>query len=147
MSAWSIAVRLGVVACVAAACLIGAGRLDDALAVFDFQADTNAASTYSDRVYPEVDGLEGWAKVVEDARLWMPEDASYRVIDGPDVSAGTTVGSLRIYLDVLLMPRRRTALEPEPWVFCYGCTRSTVGREYEVLSDSGHGLVFARRRS
>jgi hypothetical protein len=143
----SIAVRVGVVACVAAACLIGAGRLDDAVAVFDFQADSNAAATQSDRVYPVVDGLDGWARVVEDARLWMPEDASYRVVDGPRVPAGTTPGSLRIYLDVLLMPRQRTELESAEWALCYGCARDALGTGFEVLSDSGHGLVLARRRS
>jgi hypothetical protein len=142
-----MAVRVGVVACVALACLIGAGRLDDAVAVFDFQADTNAVSTFSDRTYPEIDGLAGWAKVVEDARLWMPEDASYRLVDGPGIPTATSFDSLRIYLDVLLMPRRRTPLESVPWAFCYGCTRSTLGPEFEVLSDSGQGLVFARRRS
>jgi hypothetical protein len=147
VSASSIAVRVGVIACVAVACLIGAGRLDNALAVFDFEADSNAVATYSDRVYPEVDGLESWARVIEDARLWMPEDASYRLVAGPSVPVGTTTGSLRIYLDVLLMPRRRTELESEPWVFCHGCTRATLGPAFEVLSDSGHGLVFARRRS
>jgi hypothetical protein len=147
MSASSIAVRVGVIACVAFACVIGAGRLDDALAVFDFEADANARAVFNERVYPEIDGLESWARVIEDARLWMPEDASYRVVDRSSVPTGTTTGSLRIYLDVLLMPRRRTELESEPWVFCYGCTRATLGPAFEVLSDSGHGLVFARRRS
>ena len=142
-----MAVRVGVVACVALACLIGAGRLDEAIAVFDFQADTNAVSTFSDRAYPEIDGLAGWAEVLEDARLWMPEDASYRLVDGPGTPTATSFESLRIYLDVLLMPRRRTPLESAPWAFCYGCTRSTLGPEFEVLSDSGHGLLFARRRS
>jgi hypothetical protein len=147
MSALRVAVRVGVVACVAVACLLGAGRLDDALAVFDFQADTNVAATFNERTYPQIDGLDGGPRVMEDARLWMPEDASYRVVDGPSVPTEVTSGSLRIYLDVLLMPRRRTQLESVPWAFCYGCTRSTLGPEFEVLSDSGHGLLFARRRS
>ncbi len=88
MSASSIAVRVGVVACVAAAGLLGVTKLDEAVAVFDFEADTNAASTFNDRVYPEIDGLEGAARVIEDARLWMPEDATYRVVDGPTRPGG-----------------------------------------------------------
>jgi hypothetical protein len=146
VSASRIAVRIGVVACVAAACVLAVGRLDDAVAVFDFQADTNVAATFNDRTYPELDGLPGAARVMEDARLWMPEDATYRLLDGPS-SVERTFISLRTYLDVLLMPRRRTQVESVPWTFCYGCTRSTLGPEYETLSDSGSGFLFARRRS
>jgi hypothetical protein len=147
VSALQLAVKAGVVACVAAAGLLGAGRLDDALAVFDFQADANVAATFNERTYPEIAGLPGGATVMEDARLWMPEDATYRVVDGPRVPGETTLASLRTYLGVLLMPRRQTRLEPAPWVFCYGCARSTLAPEYEVLSDSGNGFLFARRRS
>jgi hypothetical protein len=141
-----IAVRVGVVACVAAACVLAVSRLDDAVAVFDFQADTNAAATFTERTYPDVDGLPGGRRVMEDARLWMPEDATYRVVDGPLAVEVTSI-SLLTFLDVLLMPRRRTQLESSPWTFCYGCTPSTLGAEYEVLSDSGQGFLFARRSS
>jgi hypothetical protein len=147
MSTRAVAVRIGVVACVVLAALIGAGRLDDSLAVFDFQADANVALTFSERNYPEIGGLEGWTSVLEDARLWMPDDATYRVIDGPREHGETAYSSLRTYLGVLLMPRRETQVPSGPWVFCYGCGPSTLGAEYEVLSDSGHGLLFARRRS
>jgi hypothetical protein len=147
MSARAVAVRAGVVACVAVACLVGAGRLDSALAVLDFQADANVALTFNARNYPEIEGLEGWTTVLEDARLWMPEDATYRVVDGPREHVETTFASLRTYLGVLLMPRRETQSRSTPWVFCYGCTPSTLGARYEVLSASGHGLLFARRRS
>ena len=50
--AMKTAVRVGIVACVTAACLMSAGRLDDALAVFDFRADTNDAATFNERTYP-----------------------------------------------------------------------------------------------
>jgi hypothetical protein len=146
VSALRIAARAGVVACVAAAGLLGVTKLDDALAVFDFQADTNVAATFNDRTYPELDGLPGAGRVLEDARLWMPEDAAYRVIEGPTSDERTAI-SLPTFLDVLLMPRQRTRLESVPWTFCYGCTPATLGPEYEVLSDSGEGLLFARRRS
>lgn len=142
-----IAVRVGVVACIAAASLVGAGRLDDALAVFDFRADTNVASTFNERTYPEIAELPGGARVMEDARLWMPENARYRVIRGPRPPWKLTSGSLRYFLLVLLSPRTQTQLESVPWVFCYGCTPSTLAPKYQVLSDSGHGFVFARLRS
>ncbi len=144
MSALRIAIRVGVVACVVAACLLGSGRLDNAVAVFDFQADENGAATFSERTYPGVEWLVGGQKVMEDARLWMPEDAAYRVIQGPG-SSSARARSLRFFLFVLLQPRDQTQLESAPWVFCFGCTPSTLGTEYEVLSNSGHGFLFARR--
>jgi hypothetical protein len=143
--AFQIAVRVGVVACVAAACLLGAGRLDNALAVFDFRADANVAATFGERTYPDVEWLVGGGKVMEDARLWMPEDASYRVVGGPGSSQARS-RSLRFFLFVLLQPRARSELESTPWAFCFGCTSATLGPEYEILSDSGHGFLFARRR-
>jgi hypothetical protein len=145
VSALRVAVRVGVVASVAFACLLGAGRLDDAVAVFDFQADANSAATFNERTYPEIVELPGSAKVIEDARLWMREDASYRVVDGPRATEVLS-GSVRTFLDVLLMPRRRTQLESTPWTFCNGCKRSSLGPEYEILSVSGYGFQFARRR-
>jgi hypothetical protein len=139
-------VRVGVVSCVAAACLIGAANLDDAVAVFDFQADANHAATFSLRTYPDILELPGGAKVMEDARLWMSTDAAYRVVDGP---LPTTLSrqSLRTFLVVLLMPRRQTRADSAVWTFCFRCSPSTLGPEYEILSDSGHGFLFARRRS
>jgi hypothetical protein len=141
-----IAVRVGVVACVSAACLLGTGRLDDAVAVFDYRADLNAEATFNERTYPEFEFLAGGGKVMEDARLWMPGDASYRVIDGPDADASKS-GPLRTFLRILLMERSQTQVESAPWAFCYGCSPSTLGPEYEVLSDSGRGFLFARRTS
>jgi hypothetical protein len=147
VSALQVAVRVGVVACVAAACLLGAGGLDDAVGVFDFQADANVGATFNERTYPDIEWLAGGARVMEDARLWMPEDATYRVIHGPRFSAERRSGSLRVFLLVLLLPRSQTQLESAPWVFCHGCTPSMLGPEYEVLSDSGHGFLFAGSRS
>ena len=143
----TIAARAGVVTCIAAASLIGAGRLDDALAVFDFRADANAASTFTGRSYPQIAELPGGEEVMEDGRLWMPEDATYRVIRGPRPLAGLKSGSFRYFLLILLAPRTQTHRESAPWVFCYGCRPSTLAAKYQILSDSGHGFVFARRRS
>ena len=146
MSGLQIVGRVGVVACVAAACLGATGRLDDAVAVFDYHADANAVATFIERTYPEIEFIPGGAKVMEDARLWIPDDARYRVVDGPDALVSRS-GSLRTFLTVLLVPREQTNVESAPWAFCYGCSPSTLGPEYEVLSDSGHGFLFARRRS
>jgi hypothetical protein len=145
-SALQTVIRVGVVACVAAACLIGAGRLDSALAVFDFQADANSAATYNDRTYPQIAELPGAAKVMEDARLWMPADAAYGVLYGSR-HGELREGPLRYFLRVLLSPRTQSRRESAPWVFCYGCTQSVLAAKLEVLSDSGHGFVFARRKS
>jgi hypothetical protein len=139
-----LAIRVGVIACVAAAGLLGAGRLDDAVAVFDFHADANYAATFNDRMYPEIDSLPGAAPVLEDARLWMPEDASYRVVFGsPDVERGHS--NVRYFLDILLWPRAQQAGDAS-WVLCYGCGPRTLGPGHEVLSQSDR-LLFARKAS
>ena len=143
MSPLQLAVRIGVVACVAGACFLGATRLDNAVAVFDFAADMNAAASFNERTYPDIAELPGAREVFEDARLWMPEGATYRVTAGPRGIA--FLPAVRTFLDVLLMPRERTDAESAPWAFCYLCTRSTLGSGYEVLSDTGHGFLFARR--
>ena len=144
VSALQIGVRIGVVACVAVASLLGAGKLDNAVAVFDYRADTNAAATSNERTYPEIEFLPGWARVMEDARLWMPENAAYRVVDGPNAPSLRS-GPLRTFLLVLLTPREQTPESAAEWAFCFACTSSTLGPEYEVLSDSGRGFLFARR--
>ena len=146
MSALQIAVRVGVIACVGAACLLGAGKLDNTVAVFDYRADTNAAATFNERTYPEIEFLPGWARVLEDARLWMPEDAEYGVLDGPNTPSRRS-GPLRTFLRVLLTPREQTRVGAATWAFCFDCRPFTLGPEYEILSDSGHGFLFARRRS
>lgn len=146
MTALPIAIRVGVVACVAAACVLAAGRLDDAVAVFDFQADANDSATFNERTYPEIETLPGGNRVLEDARLWMPKDATYGVVFGSR-SLEPRFGNVRYFLFILMRPRSQSQREPASWVFCYGCTRSTLGPEYAVLSDSGHGFLFARRRS
>jgi hypothetical protein len=141
------AIRAGVVACVGVLCFLGAGRLDDAVAIFDFRADLNAQTTFRDRTYPESAWVAGSAQVMEDARLWMPEDAKYRVVRGPDFSLLQSSGYGQFFLLGLLLPRTQIESDSAPWLFCYGCTASSVGRRYEVLSDSGNGFLFARRRA
>jgi hypothetical protein len=139
--------RLGVVACVAVACFVGAGRLDDVVAIFDFRADANAAASYRERTYPESAWVAGSARVLDDARLWMPEDASYRVVEGRDLTIGESSGYGRYFLLTLLLPRTQTDDPSAAWALCYACTPETLGPEYDVLSDSGQGFLFARRRA
>jgi hypothetical protein len=138
-----LAVRAGVVLCVAAAAYIGAARLDDTVAVFDFRADLNASASYRDRTYLPGRGLAGSWRVLEDARLWMPRDASYRVVEGPAAGLETRRYA-RFFLLGLLLPRRQTDSASAPFVFCYGCTRSTLGPHVHVLSRS-RDLLFGRR--
>ena len=142
---WATVVRAGVVACVAAASLVAVGGLEDAVAVFDFKADANAVATYADRTYPEIEWLQGGSRVIEDGRLWMPEDATYATVYTPDWAR--RAGSLDFFLRLLLYPREQTEADAAPWLYCLGCSRASLEPEYEVLSDSGHGFLFARRRT
>lgn len=141
------AIRIGVVACVGIACVTGAGRLDDTIAVFDFRADLNAAATYRERVYPESRWVAGYWRVLEDARLRMPEGATYRIVEGPRFNTGDHSGHAGYFLLGLLLPRRQTDSESARWVFCYGCEPTTLGARFRVLSDSGDGLLFGRMQS
>lgn len=139
-----VVVRLVVVACVGVACLVAAGKLDDTVGVFDFRADLNAAATFRDREYPESEWVAGSAQVIDDARLWMPEDARYRVVNGPRFSLEQSSGYGRYFLLTVLLPREQVESESAPWVFCYGCDAGTLGPGYQVLS-AENGLLFARR--
>lgn len=144
---WRILVpRLGVVACVAVACFFGAGRLDDTVAVFDFRADRYAAETFRERTYPESTWVAGSADVIDDGRLWMPDDAEYRVVEGRELTIAASSGYGRHFLRTLLLPRVQTESKDARWAFCYACTHDTLGSGYVVLSDSGDGFLFARRR-
>jgi hypothetical protein len=136
-----LVVRSGVVACVAAAAFVGASRLDVAVAVFDFRADLNASLSYRDRTYLPTN-LAGASNLLEDARLRMPRHATYRVVVGPRAGPETRRYA-RFFLVGLLLPRRQTESPSAPYVFCYGCTRSTLGPRVHVLARSGD-LLFGR---
>jgi hypothetical protein len=145
---WRFAVtRLGVVACVALAGLTAAGRLDDTIAVFDFVADANAGRSYTERTYPGVAWVAGSSAVLEEARLRMPKDATYRVVEGPAFGSAKYSGFGRYFLLGLLLPRRQVDDESAEWAFCYGCDEATLGDRFEVLSDSGDGFLFGRMTS
>jgi len=136
-------VRLGVVACVAASAYIGASRLDDTIAVFDFRADLNASLTYRDRTYLPGDGLAGDWRVLEDARLWMPRDATYRVVVRPGTGIETRRYA-RFFLLGLLLPRRQVESQDAEYAFCYSCTPRSLGPRFHVLSRGADGFLFGR---
>ena len=69
----------------------------------------------------------GPPSVIEDARLWMPEDARYRVVRGPRWDNARR-GCRRGFLTWFLLPRRETDSSSAPWVFCYGCDLAALGR-------------------
>jgi len=139
----AISARAGVVICVAIAAYIGAARLDDTIAVFDFRADLNAGLTYRERTYLD-SGIAGSWRVMEDGRLWMPEDATYRVVRGSPTVPADLVRHARYFLRGRLAPRRQTNSESARWVFCFGCGGSKLGSRLRVLSASGDGFVFGR---
>ncbi|MGH3134098.1 MAG: hypothetical protein ACRDNY_10245 [Gaiellaceae bacterium] len=137
------AIRAGVVLSVVALAASGFTRLDETLGLFDYRADRNAGLAYLDREY----GDRGWApdrRVIEDARLWMPPDATYRIALGRkwDNLDGTVAAD---FLRYFLMPRMDTESVSAPWVFCYGCDLS--GQDgFEVLSEGRDGIRFGRMR-
>ncbi|MGH3132200.1 MAG: hypothetical protein ACRDNY_00385 [Gaiellaceae bacterium] len=141
------AIRTAVVVCVLIACGVGVMKLDDALGVFDLRADLNSSLSYQERTHSIAPRIAGSRKVMEDGRLWMPEDATYRVVFGSHHARMGFSGWARYYLNGLLLPRRQTESPSARWVFCYGCEASTLGRGFEVLSDDGRGLQFGRLRS
>ena len=139
------AVRAGVILCVGAAALAGVIKLDDTLGVYDSAADRNASIGYRERAHPQP-VVAGSGKVLEDARLWMPEDAAYRVVRGRRYAETGYSYWAQYFLNGFLLPRRQTTSEEARWVFCFGCGAATLGR-LRVLSDEGDGLVFGKVRS
>lgn len=140
-----IAVRAGVVLCVVAAAFAGLIKLDDTLGVYDSAADRNTSFGYRERAFPEP-VVAGSGKVFEDARLTMPEGASYRVVRGRGYAETGYSYWAQYFLNGFLLPRRQTTSEDARWVFCFGCGAATLGR-LRILSDEGDGLVFGKVRS
>jgi hypothetical protein len=114
------------------------------LGLFDVRADENASYTYAERTYLN-DNAVGSPTVVEDARLWMPRDAAYRVVIGPRPRTSEWQ-SAHFRLLGLLFPRRQTDSKAARWVLCYGCDPTTHGRGFRVLSDGNNGVLFMQRR-
>ena len=96
----------------------------------------NASLTYRDRTYLPGQGLAGDWRVLEDARLWMPREATYRVVEEPGVGQETQRYA-RFFLLGLLLPRRQVDSAKAEYAFCYGCTlrdaRAAVPGSLEVV--------------
>lgn len=142
------AVAAGVIACVLAAAALGALRLDEALGLFDFRADQNASLGYLERVYGD-EGVVMSRSVVEEAIAHMPQDATYRVVLGPNLRGEHRFTRLVIedFLDHYLLPRRQFDSGTAPWVLCYGCDVASLGAGFRVLARSDDGIVFGRLES
>ena len=136
--------RLGVVICVVVATGVAIPAFSDALNGSDSWADRNAGLSYASRSVPTREAV-GSQKVVEDARLWMPEDATYRIEVAPDLQ-GPLQWAAPDFLAGFLLPRRQTGSADTPWVFCFSCDVAALGEDFEVLSDDGSGVLFGRIR-
>jgi hypothetical protein len=134
---------IGVLVVVLLSVVAGATRLDEALGLLDWTADRNAARGYLDRTFAD-DGLViEDRRVIEDARLWMPENATYRIVVGrrmPSVRFGDVAPD---FLRYFLLPRREST--DSRYVICLDCEPSDLGGDVEVLS-RGRATIFGRSR-
>lgn len=137
-------IRAGVVGCVTVGLISGGSRLMGVLGVYDLRADTNSALTYEQRLHTEPNWSPGAGRVLEDARLWMPGDARYRVIVAPGFDAARTHDFSRELLLWYLLPRRPSESTSTDWVFCYGCDEDTLGDRFHVLARADGGPWFGR---
>lgn len=138
-------VRAGVVVCTVLAAALGLARLDEALGLYDFRADGNAALTYLERAYGD-GGVVPDRSVVAEARARMPERAEYRVVIGPGApQEGSWHPNLVAdFLRYFLAPRRQTDSRAAEWVFCLGCDLSALGEDFAVLARGEGRFSFGR---
>jgi hypothetical protein len=131
--------------CVALAALLAVARLDEALGLYDFRADTNASLGYLERAFAD-DGIVVSRAVVQDAAAWIPPGGSYRVVLGRRIPGEHRFTRLIVedFLRYYLFPRRQTASRAAPWVLCFGCDTASLGPRFQVLSDNGNRVVFGR---
>ena len=135
--------RVGVAFCVVLTLAVGVRRLfNDALPGQDHWATLNASQNYNGRTFPP-DELIGSGRVAEDGRLWMPSDASYRVVVGANYKYNPWNWAAPHFLEGFLFPRHRVD-STAPWVFCLGCDVRSLGDHFKVLSNGGNGVLFGR---
>lgn len=139
----AVAVRAGVVLCVAIALGTAVVKLPDVLGVFDERADANSRLTYSQRSHTHQEWSPEGGNALETARLWMPEDAEYRIVFGPGFDRKRAADLTHDLLVGFMLPRRPTESESAPWVFCYGCDERTLAK-LEVLASVDGGPTFGR---
>jgi hypothetical protein len=138
--------RLGAAACAALTLVVGANRLfTEALPGQDHWASLNSSLGYTERTFPP-DEFIGSATVAEDARLWMPRTARYRLLVGEKYVSENSAWSWAAphFLAGFLLPREQTDSASAPWIVCIGCDRSALGPSFETLSDGGNGVLFGR---
>ncbi|HEY4620196.1 MAG TPA: hypothetical protein VIG93_00735 [Gaiellaceae bacterium] len=142
-------VRLGVVLTVVAAAVLAFTGLVDALGDFDARADHNASLSDLDRRYGVQGSPDLWPprEVIEDALATIPENATYRVVFGPEWRAGETRWTNELtagFLRYFMFPRIQTSSTSAQWVLCFACADSALGGRFRVLSESDDGLRFGR---
>ena len=135
--------RIGVVICVVLTLAVTLRWFfHDALPGQDHWASLNSNETYAERTFPS-DEFIGSGHVAEDARLWMPRSASYRVVVGSKVQGSPWDWAAPNFLAGFLFPRKRDDAHAQ-WVICLGCDVSSLGSGFKPLSDAGNGVVFGR---
>ena len=135
--------RIGVIACVVLTLAVTLRWLfHDALPGQDHWASLNSSETYAQRTFP-ADEFIGSGHVAEDARLWMPRSATYRVLVGSKYAGSPWDWAAPNFLAGFLFPRKRDDAHAR-WVLCLGCDVSSLGSGFHTLSDGGNGVVFGR---
>lgn len=136
-------VRLGALFCAALTLAVTVRWLfHDALPGQDHAASFNSSQTYAQRTFPS-DEFIGSGRVAEDARLWMPRNAPYRVVVGAKYENGPWGFAAPNFLAGFLLPRRQSSHAPK-WIFCLGCDVASLGKNFQILSAGGNGVVFGR---
>jgi hypothetical protein len=135
--------RIGVFLCVVLTLAVTMRWLfHDALPGQDHWASLNSSQTYAQRTFPS-DEFIGSGHVVEDARLWMPRSATYRVLVGAKYENSAWGWAAPNFLAGFLFPRKRDDVAAK-WILCLGCDVGALGTGFHVLSDGGNGVVFGR---
>ena len=139
--------RLGAIMCVGLTLVVSLRFLvHDALPGQQSWSTRNSGQTYSERTFPQ-DELIGSGKVAEDARLWMPLTASYRLAIGEKEKYSPWSWAAPNFLLGFLAPRKRNDSPSAEWILCLGCDVSSLGTNFEVLSNGGNGVIFGRLKS
>jgi hypothetical protein len=140
-------VRVGVVAAVFVAAVLGLVYFARAVDELGEQARANAAANYDDREYGGGNSLVVDKRALYEARALIPPDGSYRVVPGPNVVGATELTEPYIdqFARYFLMPRR-----PSPdaeWLICYGCDPLQLEEPTDVVWDGGAGITIHRTTS
>ena len=130
-------VRLGVTVCVAVTVVVSLVYVAKAVDRLGGDASRNAAANLDDRELGGGNALGVDQDALYEARGWIPEDATYRIVLGD-----LTDPNIGQYARYFLMPRR-----PDPdarWVLCYECDLSSFGDELQVVWENDAGIALGR---